>query len=461
MNSHKRALRAFGRKLAVLLVLRSMVRWTTFWFFLWGVVALAGRISGAFAWNWLLIGLLGAVPFLVLAIIDGARRRAGFPQLRAAYDGLNRCGGLIMAEEVAGTSAWLEWLPQPAVPTLRWQGGRAVGLFVLSVAFFLLTLLLPDRFSPFAARRPLEIGKLVGELSAQVTTLEHEKILEENKAADLQKQLARLKEQSSAMDPNKTWEALDHIQEANSDLARRAAEEALSKTASLSQAETLAGALQQADPGGLGQDTATRAAQDLAAMLKAARLDEGVLKGAIPQDLLSQLDGLSKQDLAKLLSSIEFNKNSMGRALTNLAALKLIDPKLLSQCRNAGQCPNPSALAEFLCQCTNACDFSQVTRAYCRGGIDRGRGDAPMTWKDESSDQGAKFKEETLPSSTRLSDSQFVGVSRAAPELSGEDVSAGHGALENARGSGGAANAQVILPRHKQAVQRFFERTAP
>ena len=81
-----------------------------------------------------------------------------------------------------------------------------------------------------------------------------------------------------------------------------------------------------------------------------------------------------------------------------------------------------------------------------------------MTWQDKSSEDSLKFKENALPPSTHLSDAQFVGVSRSAPQLSGDDVAAEHGALASAQGSGGSANTQVILPRHKQAVQRFFKR---
>jgi hypothetical protein len=81
-----------------------------------------------------------------------------------------------------------------------------------------------------------------------------------------------------------------------------------------------------------------------------------------------------------------------------------------------------------------------------------------MTWQDKTSEDGAKFKENALPPSTHLSDAQFVGVSSSAPELSGAEVVAEHGALAGAQGSGGSANSQVILPRHKQAVQRFFKR---
>jgi hypothetical protein len=33
-----------------------------------------------------------------------------------------------------------------------------------------------------------------------------------------------------------------------------------------------------------------------------------------------------------------------------------------------------------------------------------------------------------------------------------------HGALAGAQGSGGAAHAQVVLPRHQSTVRRFFAR---
>ena len=46
MKSHAQALQAFARKMALLLMLRGAVRWMTVWFFVWGVVVLAARISG-------------------------------------------------------------------------------------------------------------------------------------------------------------------------------------------------------------------------------------------------------------------------------------------------------------------------------------------------------------------------------------------------------------------------------
>ncbi|MGA2853696.1 MAG: hypothetical protein ABSE90_06170, partial [Verrucomicrobiota bacterium] len=69
-----------------------------------------------------------------------------------------------------------------------------------------------------------------------------------------------------------------------------------------------------------------------------------------------------------------------------------------------------------------------------------------------------KFQEHALPPASRLSDAQLVGVSKAAPELSSNDVSAQRGALDNATGGGGSAHSQVVLPEQRQAVRNFFKR---
>jgi hypothetical protein len=405
-------------------------------------------------------GVLGFVPLVTIVAVREWRRLPPFSGVRANYDRLNSCGGVIMSEEAGDMTEWQPRLPQAAVPALKWRGGRTLGILGLAAAFVAVALLLPERLTRFAQNQPLEISQLVEELQTEVQTLEEEKILDEKKAAELDRQLSKLKEDSSGLDPNKTWEALDHIKQSNADAAQQAAEEALSKLTALTQAEAIAAALQMAADANLSEAVATAAALDLATMMKAAKLEEGLLKGKIPAELLSNLDGLSKEEMEKLLRSIQFNKENFGKAVAKLANLRLIDAKLLSQCKKAGKCPNIGELAEFLCQGgTNACDsYCELAKSYCRGGVTRGRGDAPMTWTDGSDEDGAKFKEEALPPSTQLSDAQLVGVSRAAPDLSGDDAVAGHGVLQNASASGGSAHSQVILPRHKQTVQRFFQR---
>jgi hypothetical protein len=128
MPSHIQTLHSFARKLSWLLMFRRAVRWTSLWFFVWGVVVLASRIAGGVAVPWLAAGLLGCVPLALLAAAVEWRRRVAFTKVRAAYDALNQCGGMIMAEETADMSSWHERMPEASAPALHWRKGRSLGL---------------------------------------------------------------------------------------------------------------------------------------------------------------------------------------------------------------------------------------------------------------------------------------------------------------------------------------------
>src|ERR1035437_7416427 len=459
-TSHAKALQSFARDLQWLLRLRLGVQMTTVWFFVWGVVVLALRIFGAQNTFWLALGLFGIAPLALLAAWRAKKQRATFTKIRASYDRLNACGGVIMSAEAADMGAWLAHLPAAAVPKFHWHSGRPLLLLCVSALFAATALLLPERLTQLGKNHSLEIGQIVGQLQAEVKTLAQEKIVDDKKADDLQKQLSQLQKDSSSYDPNKTWEALDHIKQSNSDAAKQAAEEALKKTESLTEAETLAKAMQQAAESGMDQATASQAAQDLASMLNTSKLEEGIMNGKIPPELLAGLNGLNKEQMEKLVKALELNKNSLSLTMSNLAKLKLIDPATLAKCQNAGQCNNPGALADYLSHCKGGnCEmlFSWL-RKTCKGGPGGGGPEADMTWDNETSEQDQKFQEHALPPSSHLDEAQLVGVSKAAPELAKNDVAVQSGALDNAVASGGSAHAQVILPEHRQAVQKFFKR---
>lgn len=456
-TSHSKAIRSFARDLQWVLATRLGVQMVTVWFFVWGVAVLALRIFGTQNSFWLALGLLGIVPLALLAVWRAGRQRPAFTSIRANYDRLNACGGIIMSEESADMGAWQGQLPEAAVPKFRWQSGRPLLLLGVSAVFAVAALLLPDRLTRFSSHPPLEIGQIVGQLQTEVKVLAQEKIVDDKKADDLQKQLSQLQKDSSSYDPSKTWEALDHIKQSNSDAAKQAAEEALTKMQSLAQAETMTLAMAQAADSGMNGTTANEAAQDLASMLSAAKLEDGILNEKIPPELLAGLNGLNKEQLEKLLQALKSNKDSLSKTVGNLANLRLIDAATLAKCLNAGQCTNAAALAYYLSTCTNGCD-NALCYCLCKGGPGGGGPAAPMTWDNNTSEQNQRFQEHTLPPATQLSDAQLVGVSRAAPQLSGNDVSAQHGALDNAVASGGSAHAQVILPEQRQAVRNFFKR---
>ncbi len=95
-----------------------------------------------------------------------------------------------------------------------------------------------------------------------------------------------------------------------------------------------------------------------------------------------------------------------------------------------------------------------------RGGVNRGRGDAAMTWRDPTSEEGAAFDEKTLPPASlrSIKDSELIGASVGAPTKAEGDRSSETGALAGAEADGGAANRQIVLPKHRGSVERYFER---
>ena len=460
MNSvHAKTLRTFARRLKLLFLIRAAVKGATFWLFLWGVAVLIVRISWPHEPAWLVFGLLGIVPAGILAGWKARKELPAFVKVRANYDRLNSCGGLIMSEEAADMSAWQAQLPATAAPRIRWRGTRAMSGLLVSAAFAATALLLPDRLAHFASGRRLEIGRLADQLQAEVKALRQEKIIPDKKADELQKQLAQIEADSSGYDPDKTWEALDHVKQSDSDAAKEAAEEALAKTTALTQAQTLAQAMQQAADDGMSYSAAAQAAQDLAKMLAAARLDDGLLNVNLPSGSLTDVNGLNKDQLQKLLGSMQLDKDALQQAVGNLENLKLIDADMLGQCMQAGQPGDPSALAAYLATCKDACDPSMVNECLLpgKGGPGGGGPEAPMTWSDPKSEKNLKFKAHVLPPAASLSEARLIGVSRTAPKVSGNAV-VEHGALADAQGSGGSANAQVILPEQRQAVRNFFLR---
>ncbi len=52
----------------------------------------------------------------------------------------------------------------------------------------------------------------------------------------------------------------------------------------------------------------------------------------------------------------------------------------------------------------------------------------------------------------------LIGVGQTDPDANQQKGPSQGGALKNAQAGGGSANSQVVLPRHRATVERFFVR---
>ena len=446
----------FIRRVAILITIRYALMLITIWGFLSGISVLVMRAATGRPLIQLISIVGGLVPCAMIAVFIALRRLPNRSAVRALLDDRNSCGGLLMASERAELGDWQARLPPIGEPRLRLRVGRSFALALASALFVAVSFVIPAH-TGLAEDRPLDIAKETGEVSADIDVLKKEEIVDATEAEALETKLESITAEAKGEDPVKTWEALDHLQDTISKTAEEAAEKIAQDSEHLAEAQALSETLAE-DGSGFDPRLMTEAMKALGEQMEAAAGDQ---EGGptLPDDLLKDLKSgsLTREQLKQLAAALKEHQGEISKRMGKLRDAGLIDLKTLKQVENAGQCDN-AGLAEFLKENAGNMTITDMMNAWGRGGVDRGRGDAPMTWTDRSSERGAKFKEQVLPSSLAgLKDSELIGRSTGAPgtEKNGPQQS---GALKGAAPGGGSAFTQTVLPRHRGAVNRYFER---
>jgi hypothetical protein len=457
--SHDLSIRRFIRRLALLLAFKQSLTFVTIWFFIWGAVALVLRAASATPRRQLLWGAVGIAVAVIAAAAFSRKRLPSRDSVRALLDNRNDCGGLLMAGADADLGDWR--IPEIRLPGLRWRKARSLGLSAASSAFVLISLLAPVRFATTDAARPMDVSREVENLSAQIEALKEAQVIEEAKAEALEQKLDQLGREASGEDPAKTWEALDHLNDAVEKAAKEAAETANARQERLARAEALAeGLMAGADQ--LDSKTMAEAMRTLGEMTRDAIKENESLAGDLSPETLEAIKSgsLKAEHLKGVSKALSQNRAALNQKLSKLSQSGMINPNSLKGGAQADRRDN-SGLARFLKENAEKMSVDEATLQWRqgKGGVDRGRGDAAMTWTNGSSEKDARFKEKVLPPSSiaGLNDSQLVGLSASAPTVNTSGVAA-HGALNSAASGGGSAYTQTILPRHRGAVRRYFDR---
>jgi hypothetical protein len=451
----ERSVKQLRRQLLFTLFYQHALLFGTIWLFTWGASCLVLRVSTSAPSGKLLWGATGLLLALALALWRAQQRRPADSVLRAWLDQQNHCGGKLMAAGEASLGAWD--LPALAVPRLRWRSLRAWGLFVIASSFVVGALLLPVGLAGADSAQALDIKREADQLKADLSTLQEAGALAAEKAQSLEQQLQQVQQEASGADPVKTWEALDQLNDKLGQAAREAAQQSAQQQQKLEQAAALAEAL-QTGANQLDEQTLTEAMQTLSSLTQQALQKEAQ---ALPRELQQALkDGkLNAAQLQQLSQALQQGQGRLNQQLSKLAQSGLIKPGDLKQGATAGK-RNQSGLAKHLAENARKVPLEKAVEAWCngKGGVDRGRADAELTWGEMAKEEGAKFKEKTLSPAavSDLQNSQLVGMSSAAPAV--QTGVAAHGALNNTNAGGGSAYTQTVLPRHKGAVKRYFDR---
>ena len=460
MNIENRAIREFRIKMAALLILRKVLLAATVWGLLWGTVVIVLRAAVGMPRSTLLAGGIVLILAVAWAVVAALRQLPGRTAVRASLDKHSASGGLMMAAETANLGSWKNLLSPVRTPRLRWRGKISWARFAGAVLFVCVSFLIPERFVEISRAQPLDIREEVNQLAAGIDVLKEEEIIELTQAETLEEKLAEIQTEASGEDPVKTWEALDHLTDLLSQESKETAEDALAATERLTEAETLAEALinegSEMEKGLLAESMTT-----LSGLVQEAAKEDALLASQLP-DLEGDLISLSPEQLKAISDALRLSKEELSDKLANLNKANLIGLDTLKACEKLGQC-NSEGLAAFLDENSEKMAVKECVGLWCRnalGAITRGPGHVPMTWSEEAAADGAKFKEEVLPLSNiaSLEDSEVIGLSTAAPTVDESGAVPRSGALSGAAAGGGSSFTHTVLPRHKGAVKRYFER---
>ena len=450
-------------RLGGVLVLRECLRLLFAWTMLWAATVVGLRAIFRIDVSVLLWGFLGVAAAIAAGVVLGRRKVPSVAAIRAVLDRHGQLGGLLMAAGDLDIGPWNAQLANLPLPALRWRSGRQWMLLTTSTAFLLAAFLAPDRYLPAAGG--LQIGSQLQKLAAKIRTLRQQQILPPEKAQVLERDLARAGQEALGKDPAKTMEALDHLEQSLSKAATDAAETALKQAETAGRMQQLANALQaaqnQMDPKQFGQ-----AMKELAQMAAKAAADSKELETALSDELKEacRQGRLSESQLGDLCKALKQCKECERARLMKLIDVRLIDAAELAECDRAGE-GDEAALIDALSQCQNGAQLADAL-ALCdpelagKGGPGGGGPPAVMTWQQEVSKDGAKFKEKVLrpAAAASLKKSRLVGMSVGNPTSAKPGGGSSGGALAGAQAGGGEANTQLILPEYEKTIQRYFDR---
>jgi hypothetical protein len=486
-------IRDFRMRLWKWLWTRSVVTWTAGWCFVWGTGVLVTRATAGGNGAWLQLGWLGVAAIAIVAGVLAKRRLPTHASVRAMLDAQSHAGGLLMAGQEVELGAWATRVKSPELPGITWQGRRAVLIGLVGAGFVLASFLVPSRLIAITPARPMDISDVIALQDQQIDALEEAELLDEAEASELEDALEQIESDADGSDPVKTWEAIDHMSQALAGLADEAVEEAMSNAEAIAQAQALAEALNE-NQNALDAQTMAEAMDDLAERVSQACRQSSALSQSLSESLTGacQNSSLTAEQLSDLADQLSQCQQGQAGSLSELANAGLIEPQLLDQLAQAGQC-DAQQLAEQLSQlnaasqalagagmttgeqieqCLSECTGGQPGEESTQtaqdgpgqpgsGGISRGPGDAAMTWGDPSNREGAEFTEETLSPSElidlRRSELSAISAGAGAHDTSGASASTG-GGLTATQGDG-TAHSATLLPRHKRTVERYFQRS--
>ena len=403
------------------------LRWTGALVALSAAAALVLKVLWPGVWSWAAAPLV-LVPLVLPAAWYWCNRKGLFfatPELIEILDHLYLDdGSLTSAYEAPALASGPDFYTRVRAALSgrlpRLDGRHYLRRAVPVLIFAALALAVPPRPPADPAPEQEALAALAQPLLEKVD--EYRELLPEEDAEELTRQLEELRDSPEGISREK-WEALEEMAERVDEAVARSQQSAVGLAGTLAQLSSVAGqnassATGTEDPGNIE-----------------GLLDQ--LGQSLSDPHLGLSSGLQKR-IAGAMSGMESGRGMSEAMRQQLAELA---EQMAGMCEGMGEEPGPGD-----------------GEGYGRGGIDRGRGDAPMVFGEERQIDGNTSPEELRNKYLDPADLVDLGITPVEPEPDPGGFSPG--TVRQFEGQAGAAVSRTrITPSQKDVISRYFGET--
>jgi NADH dehydrogenase/NADH:ubiquinone oxidoreductase subunit G len=224
------------------------------------------------------LGLSFALPPLSAAI---ARRRKlpeknELTKILAAQNGM-AVSGLLASYGEMDIKEWRDAPFSTAVPSIKITYRKRPAILAIGVLFLFGSLVVPKMLPDSVNSHGLDISGDREELEERIEMMREENIIEEKKAEELERQLKEIATQAEGDDPEKSWEALDHLSNNLDAKALEAEEETNSRLEKIELVEAVANSVMRSAES--GEDDSEAAMKGMEKLLRSLKKLAPEIKG--------------------------------------------------------------------------------------------------------------------------------------------------------------------------------------
>lgn len=374
----------------------------------------------------------------------------------AAIDSASSAGGLMMVN--AASAGWD--YPDIVVPEIKIEMGRQKQFAMCAFLILAVVFALPDSLFLHKDKSAVPVLAPIAEKELEkLEELSEEGLIDPETSSEMKEWLEKAAaDDASSESMNELLESLDHIAEQLDSAEKDGVGAAVRESEALVAAENMADMLSEAMSAGCDENAISAAAEMMRDFIANSDISEA-MKSNILANAFS--GGLTAEELQNLSDAIASCSNISSNRIMKLCESGKLAESMCGNC--CGSCTNSAAanLAR-LAENGNGCGKAAAACLECfpgNGAATRGPGSVELTFREAADASDVKFRDESLSPyySPGENDTKLQRVIFTDPSKPGAAAPVKQGELKESGDSGGKTRHDAVLPRHRQAVDRYFD----